>query len=84
MGESSNDNAFWRPLRGITDLSLKFEETIFDLTLSSILIALSPVIIFHYLRQPVRIRRSVLLWTKIVSLQSYWCLHSKFADYYHS
>lgn len=68
MANFSADNAFWPPLPGISDLTLKFEETVLELTPSSLIIALSPVVIAQNLQQPVQVRRSPLLWIKLVSL----------------
>lgn len=69
MANVSADNAFWPLLPNVLDLTLKFEETVLDLTPSSLVIALTPIVIGQHLQQPVQVRRSPLLWIKLVSFR---------------
>lgn len=62
----SSDSVLWPPLRGLYDVTLKFEETFANILPSAAIAALSPVILFHYARQPVYVRHSPLLWIKLV------------------
>ncbi|OAR05900.1 hypothetical protein LLEC1_02682 [Akanthomyces lecanii] len=66
MSTVSADDAFLGKLRGISDFTLKFEETVLDLSPSCLLIVLAPVAAIYYLQQPVHVRRSPLLWIKLL------------------
>lgn len=73
MASPGLDQAFWPPLPGIFDLTLKFEETVFGLAPSSIITALYPFLIAHYSDEPVYVRRTWHLWTKVVRCQDRFC-----------
>ncbi|KAJ3494640.1 hypothetical protein NLG97_g3948 [Lecanicillium saksenae] len=69
---ANTDNAFWPPLQSLYDVTLKFEETISS-TLSTVaIVVLSPVIVFHYLKEPIYVRHSSLLWVKLQLLSIWW------------
>lgn len=71
MANAGADGVFWQELPGVSDFSLHFEETILDLAPSCLLIVLAPVAAIYYLQQPVQVRRSPLLWIKLVSFLSH-------------
>lgn len=64
------DRAFWPPLGAIYDFTLRFEETVFNLIPSSIVLAYCPVVISKYWKRPAQVHTSSLLWAKLVSLTS--------------
>ncbi len=61
------DGHFWDPVLKIFDFSLLFEETIFQLIPSCFAILVSLIFITHHQHEPVYVRSSPLLWTKVVS-----------------
>ncbi|KAJ4145421.1 hypothetical protein LMH87_004273 [Akanthomyces muscarius] len=67
MANAGADGVFWQELPGVSDFSLHFEETILDLAPSCLLIVLAPVAAIYYLQQPVQVRRSPLLWIKLIA-----------------
>lgn len=66
------DGAFWAPISSIFDFTLKFEETIFDIAVSSVVAIFAVFLFRHYYKQPVVARGGILLWTKLVSLVLCW------------
>lgn len=64
---TSADSYFWEPIASLFDFTLKFEETIFSLVVSSLVVAASPTIIRHYFRQTIVARDGLLFWAKLVS-----------------
>ncbi len=67
MATPAEDQPFWAPVMGINDFTLKFEESILQILPSGLVIAMLPVAMFHYWKQPVYVRSSPLLWVKLVS-----------------
>lgn len=68
MTTPSSDRVFWGSLGSRFDFTLKFEEVVFDISLSSAVIAILPFFFFYYYFEPVYIRRGALLWAKLVSI----------------
>lgn len=66
MASALADQAFWPPPKAILDLTLAFEDVILKILLSAIFLAISPIVVRHYLRNPLYVRPSPLLWTKLV------------------
>ncbi|EGX92389.1 ABC multidrug transporter, putative [Cordyceps militaris CM01] len=67
MASAGADSAFWGRLPGrVGDLTLKFQESVLDLAPSCLLLVLAPVAAISYLQQPVHVRRSPLLWIKLI------------------
>ncbi|OAQ95889.1 hypothetical protein LLEC1_01632 [Akanthomyces lecanii] len=52
MATLPEDQPFWAPITGIFDFTLKFEESILQILPSSLVIAMLPVAMFHYWKQP--------------------------------
>ncbi|OAQ99171.1 hypothetical protein LLEC1_07152 [Akanthomyces lecanii] len=65
MASVHADQAFWPPQKAILDLTLTFEDVILKILLSGIFLVISPIVIRHYLRSPLYVRPSLLLWTKL-------------------
>lgn len=61
------DMRFWGPISHIFDFTLKFEETIFGIALSSIVVAALPFVLYYRLRRPLQARNGLLLAAKLVS-----------------
>lgn len=64
---TTRDGTFWAPVSSIKDFTLKFEEVIFSLVLSTAFAALSPFTYHYYSHQPLYVRKSALFWAKLVS-----------------
>ncbi|KAM3557228.1 hypothetical protein ARSEF4850_005179 [Beauveria asiatica] len=60
------DGNFWDPLEGIFDFSLTFEEIALQLIPSGISLAYFPIFVCRYRHDPVYVRSSPLLWTKLI------------------
>ncbi|KAJ6783934.1 hypothetical protein PWT90_02117 [Aphanocladium album] len=65
MASSAADQRFWAPQLAIFDFSLTFEQVIMEILPSAVVIFLSPLVYFHYRKQPVHVRSSPLLWAKM-------------------
>ncbi|KAJ3493276.1 hypothetical protein NLG97_g4832 [Lecanicillium saksenae] len=59
------DGAFWAPIASIFDFTLKFEETIFGIAVSAVVLLLAPFIFWHYFKKPVYARGGILLGIKL-------------------
>lgn len=67
------DSLFWDPLVYLFDFTLRFEEIILQLIPSALAISASIAWYSHYRHEPAYIRRSPLLWAKLVSGISLFC-----------
>ncbi|KAJ6788087.1 hypothetical protein PWT90_02534 [Aphanocladium album] len=63
---SLNDQVFWRSDGHMRDFTLKFEEIIFSLALSSCVVIVSPWACRYYFQRPACLRMSMLLYAKLV------------------
>ncbi|TQV95006.1 ABC multidrug transporter [Cordyceps javanica] len=66
MATENADQAVWPPQTAVPDLTLTFENVFFGLVPSGAVIVLSPLLLLHYARNPVHVRRSPLLWIKAI------------------
>ncbi len=66
MASALTDQAFWPPQEAILDLTLAFEDVILKILVSGIFVAISPLVARHFLGNPLFVRSSPLLWTKLV------------------
>ncbi|KAJ2968541.1 hypothetical protein NQ176_g9129 [Zarea fungicola] len=66
MAFEAADRAFWPPIPSLFDFTLKFEESIFTIAPSAVALIFIPCMIVYYLRKEVVVRRSQLLWFKLL------------------
>lgn len=67
------DRAFWAQVGSLFDFTLKFEEIILSISISSAFTALSPFLIcYYYFWQPRYISSGPLLWAKLVCRYLPW------------
>lgn len=62
------DEAFWPPISAISDLTLKFQESILNILPSSIFITVSLFTVYHHVKKPAQFLPGYILWTKLVGL----------------
>ncbi|KAJ3485862.1 hypothetical protein NLG97_g6733 [Lecanicillium saksenae] len=73
---SQEDQAFWpSPFVGaIFDFTLKFHDLVLGIVPGACWVVLTPVILFYYMKKPVHVRRSILLWLKVMLAVIIACL----------
>ncbi|KAJ6788206.1 hypothetical protein PWT90_02171 [Aphanocladium album] len=62
------DGAFWAPISPIFDFTLKFEETIFGIVVSTVVVLFAPSLFWHYFKKPIYARGGMLLGAKLATV----------------
>jgi hypothetical protein len=63
---AADDGSFGPQLKGSFDFTLLFEQSIFAILPSSLLLCIAPLQVARLCRSPARVRPGWLLWSKIV------------------
>ncbi|KAJ6779367.1 hypothetical protein PWT90_04032 [Aphanocladium album] len=73
---SAEDQAFWPStfVGSVFDFTLKFQDLVLGIVPGSCWMALTPIILFYYIKKPIYVRHSNILWLKMMLAATIACL----------